>query len=126
MAEIYHDRLDVRTALTGGDVVGLFRRALGYLWPQRRLFAARVGLMVLIYGLGLPLPWFLKVLIDHGVMQQAIPPGGEGLLYPVFMHGFLDSATGMDPLTVTVYALAVLAVLFLFVGYSGNTLLEAN
>ena len=122
----YHDRLDVRTALTGGDVVALFRRALGYLWPQRRLFAARVALMVVIYGLGLLLPWFLKVLIDHGVMQQAIPPDGEGLLYPAFMAWFLESAAGMDPLAVTVYALAVLAVLFLFVGYSGNTLLEAN
>ena len=126
MAEHYHDRLDVRTALTGGDVLALFRRALGYLWPQRRLFAARVGLMVLIYGLGLPLPWFLKVLIDHGVMQQAIPADGEGLLYPVFMTGFLDSAAGMDPLAVTLYALTVLAVMFLLVGYSGNTLLEAN
>ena len=126
MAEHYHDRLDVRTALTGGDVIALFRRALGYLWPQRRLFAARVGLMVVIYGLGLPLPWFLKVLIDHGVMQQAIPADGEGLLYPVFMTGFLDSAAGMDPLAVTGYALAVLAVMFLFAGYSGNTLLEAN
>ena len=126
MAERYHDRLDVRTALTGRDVVGLFRRALGYLWPQRRLFAARAGLMVLIYGLGLPLPWFLKVLIDHGVMQQPIPPDGEGLLYPFFMTGFLDSAASMDPLAVTVYALAVLAVMFLFVGYSGNTALDAN
>ena len=126
MAERYHDRLDIRTALTGRDVVGLFRRALGYLWPQRRLFAARAGLMVLIYGLGLPLPWFLKVLIDHGVMQQPIPPDGEGLLYPFFMTGFLDSAAGMDPLAVTVYALAVLAVMFLFVGYSGNTALDAN
>ena len=126
MAEHYHDRLDVRTALTGGDVIGLFRRALGYLWPQRRLFAARVGLMLLIYGLGLPLPWFLKVLIDHGVMQQAIPADGVGLLYPFFMTGFLDFAAGMDPLAVTLYALAVLAVVFLFVGYSGNTLLEAN
>ena len=126
MAEHYHDRLDFRTALTGGDVIGLFRRALGYLWPQRRLFAARVGLMVLIYGLGLPLPWFLKVLIDHGVMQQAIPADGDGLLYPFFMAGFLDSAAGMDPLAVTGYALAILAVMFLFVGYSGNTLLEAN
>ncbi|MCE2426443.1 MAG: hypothetical protein J4F45_15360, partial [Pseudomonadales bacterium] len=81
MAE-YHDRLDLRPTLAAGDVVGLFRRSLGYLWPVRRLFAARTGLMVLIYALGLPLPWFLKILIDHGVMQQPIPPDGEGLLYP--------------------------------------------
>ncbi|MXY55000.1 MAG: ABC transporter ATP-binding protein [Gammaproteobacteria bacterium] len=126
MTERYHDRLDVRTTLATGDVFSLFRRALGYLWPQRRLFAARAGLMVLIYALGLPLPWFLKILIDHGVMQQPIPPGGEGLLYPFFMTGFLDSVVGLDPLAVTLYALTTLAVVFLFVGYSGNTMLEAN
>ena len=125
MAE-YHDRLDLRPTLAAGDVVGLFRRSLGYLWPVRRLFAARAGLMVLIYALGLPLPWFLKILIDHGVMQQPIPPGGEGLLYPFFLVPLLDSAAGMDPLAVTLYALILLAVVFLFVGYSGNTMLEAN
>ena len=122
----YHDRLDVRPTLVTADVIGLFKRSLGYLWPVRRLFAARAGLMVLIYALGLPLPWFLKVLIDHGVMQEPIPPGGEGLLYPFFLVPFLDSASGMDPLAVTLYALIVLAVVFLFVGYSGNTSLEAN
>ena len=125
MAE-YHDRLDLRPTLAAGDVVGLFRRSLGYLWPVRRLFAARTGLMVVIYALGLPLPWFLKILIDHGVMQQPIPPDGEGLLYPFFLDPLLDSAVGMDPLAVTLYALILLAVVFLFVGYSGNTMLEAN
>ena len=126
MAEHYHDRLDTRTTLATGDVIALFRRALGYLWPQRRLFAARAGLMVLIYALGLPLPWFLKILIDHGVMQQPIPPEGEGLLFPFFMTGYLDSASGLDPLALTLYALTTLAVVFLFVGSSGHTLLEAN
>ena len=126
MAERYHDRLDVRTTLATGDVIALFGRALGYLRPQWRLFTARAGLVVLIYALGLPLPWFLKILIDHGVMRQPIPPGGEGLLYPFFMTGLLDSVSGLDPLAVTLYALAALAVTFLFVGYSGNTLLEAN
>ncbi len=125
MAE-YHDRLDLRPTLAAGDVVVLFRRSLGYLWPVRRLFAARAGLMVVIYALGLPLPWFLKILIDHGVMQQPIPPDGEGLLYPFFLDPLLDSAAGMDPLAVTLYALILLAVVFLFVGYSGNTMLEAN
>ncbi|MYD96338.1 MAG: ABC transporter ATP-binding protein [Gammaproteobacteria bacterium] len=126
MRSEYHDRLDVRPAMVTADVIGLFKRSLGYLWPVRRLFAARAGLMVLIYALGLPLPWFLKILIDHGVMQEPIPPGGEGLLYPFFLVPFLDSASGMDPLAVTLYALIVLAVVFLFVGYSGNTSLEAN
>ena len=127
MAEAsYHDRLDVHSTLAVADVVALFKRSLGYLWPQWRLFAARGGLMVLIYGLGLPLPWFLKVVVDHGVTQVPIEPGAEGLLYPFFMTPFLDSAAGLDPLAITLYALIVLAVVFLFVGYSGNTLLEAN
>ena len=127
MAEAsYHDRLDVHSTLAAADVVALFKRSLGYLWPQWRLFAARGGLMVLIYGLGLPLPWFLKVVVDHGVTQVPIEPGAEGLLYPFFMTPFLDSAAGLDPLAITLYALIVLAVVFLFVGYSGNTLLEAN
>ena len=127
MAEAsYHDRLDVQPTLAASDVFALFKRSLGYLWPQRRLFAARAGLMVLIYGLGLPLPWFLKILVDHGVMQQPIGPNADGLLYPFFLTPFLDFAAGMDPLSITLYALLLLALVFLFVGYSGNTQLDAN
>ena len=126
MAEAaYHDRLDTRPTLAARGVALLFRRSLGYLWPQRRLFGARAGLLILIYGLGLPLPWFLKILVDHGVMQQPVPAAGEGL-YPFFLMPFLEFAAGLDPLSITMYALILLAVVFLFVGYSGNTLLEAN
>ena len=126
MAEAtYHDRLDTRPTLAARGVFALFRRSLGYLWPQRRLFAARAGLLLLIYGLGLPLPWFLKILVDHGVMQQPIVAAEEGL-YPFFLAPFLEFAAGRDPLSITLYALILLAVVFLFVGYSGNTLLEAN
>ena len=126
MAEAaYHDRLDTRPTLAARGVALLFRRSLGYLWPQRRLFGARAGLLIVIYGLGLPLPWFLKILVDHGVMQQPVPAAGEGL-YPFFLMPFLEFAAGLDPLSITMYALILLAVVFLFVGYSGNTLLEAN
>ena len=126
MAEAaYHDRLDTRPTLKARGVFALFRRSLGYLWPQRRLFAARAGLLLLIYGLGLPLPWFLKILVDHGVMQQPITSAEEGL-YPFFLTPFLEFAAGSDPLSITLYALLFLAVVFLFVGYSGNTQLEAN
>ena len=122
----YHDRIDVSTKLSTTAVLALFGRALWFIWPQRRLVAARVGLMVLIYGLGLYLPWFLKILIDHGVSATPISPDGQGLLYPIFMMPFLTGLAGLEPLTVTGYTLVILALLFLFVGYSGNTLLEAN
>ncbi|MYD43208.1 MAG: ABC transporter ATP-binding protein [Gammaproteobacteria bacterium] len=122
----YQDRLDTQWQIGAGAVVELFSRSLAYLWPQRKLFTARVGLLIVIYGLGLLLPWFLKILVDHGVMQQPIQGAEQQLLYPVFIEPFLNFVGGMDPLAITLYTLIGLAVLFFFVGYSGNTLLEAN
>lgn len=122
----YHDRIDVRTRLVTSDVVALFGRSLSFLWPQRHLVAIRAGLLVLIYGLGLFLPWFLKILIDHGVTANPIEQEGVGLLYPVFIAPFLSFISGMDPLTITAVTLIVLASMFALVGYSGNTMLEAN
>ncbi|MCY4130190.1 MAG: ABC transporter ATP-binding protein [Gammaproteobacteria bacterium] len=122
----YHDRLDVRPEVATSDVIGLFKRSLNYLWPQRRLVGARVGLMVVIYALGLIVPWLFKIVVDHGVMQQPIEVGAEGFLFPGFMTPFLNFVAGLEPLAVTLYTLVFLGVMFLFVGYSGNTLLEAN
>ena len=127
MAETkYHDRLDVSSSLVSNDVVALFKRAIRFLWPQRRLFASRVGLMVVIYGLGLFIPWLLKIVIDHGVMQLTLEKESDTLLFPIFMSPFLDAISGMDPLSITLYTLLLLGFVFLFVGYSGNTMLEAN
>ena len=127
MSELtFHDRLDVKSTLATDDVIALFKRSLSYLWPQRRLFSARIGLMIVIYGLGLIVPWLLKIVVDHGVMQQPIEVGADGFLFPSFMTPFLDFVAGMEPLAVTLYTLLFLSFMFLFVGYSGNTLLEAN
>ncbi len=127
MSELtFHDRLDVKSTLATGDVIELFKRSLRYLWPQRRLFSARVGLMIVIYGLGLIVPWLLKIVVDHGVMQQPIEVGADGFLFPSFMSPFLNFVASMEPLSVTLYTLLFLGFMFLFVGYSGNTLLEAN
>lgn len=119
----YHDRLDVRTDLTTADVLALFGRALTYVSGVRQLLAARLSLTVVIFVLGLPLPWLLKIIVDHGVMQQPIEPD---LLYPTFMQPWLAVMAGAAPLDVTLYTLLALGAAFLLVGYSGNTLLEAN
>lgn len=122
----YHDRLDIRSRLATSDVIALFKRSLSFLWPQRRLVGARIGLMVVIYALGLIIPWLLKIVVNHGVMQQPIEVGAEGLLFPSFMAPFLDFVAGEEPLKITLYTLIFLGLMFLFVGYSGNTLLDAN
>ncbi len=119
----YHDRLDVRTEISAREVLLLFGRALSYLRVVPGLLAARLSLTLVIYLVGLPLPWLLKIIVDHGVMQQPIH---AELLYPGFMQPLLSALSGLPPLDLTFYTLAVLSGAFLLVGYSGNTLLEAN
>ena len=121
----YHDRLDLDTRLSNRNVIAIFRRALGFLWPHRRLLGTRFLLVTLIFAIGLPLPWFLKIVVDHGVMQMPIQDV-DAMLYPFFMVPFLQAIADASPLDITLYALMTLALIFALVGYSGNTLLEAN
>ena len=41
----YHDRLDIDTRLTSRGVIEIFRRALGFLYPQQRLLGVRLVLV---------------------------------------------------------------------------------
>jgi len=119
----YHDRLDLDSRTNNRMAIAIFGRSLGYLWPQRTLLTIRLVLVTLIFIIGLPLPWFLKIVVDHGVMQL---PVQEALLYPFFMGPFLQAVANVSPLDITFYALATLALIFILVGYSGNTVLESN
>lgn len=121
----YHDRLDIDTRLTSRGVIEIFRRALGFLYPQQRLLGVRLVLVTLIFTIGLCLPWFLKIVVDHGVMQMPIQNLDE-MLYPFFMFPFLQAVATASPLDITLYTLIALALVFMLVGYSGNTALEAN
>ena len=53
-------------------------------------------------------------------------PVQDALLYPFFMGPFLQAIANVSPLDITFYSLAVLALVFGLVGYSGNTVLESN
>ena len=119
----YHDRLDLDPRLSNRKAIAIFGRSLLYLWPQRLLLTIRLALVTLIFVIGLPLPWFLKIVVDHGVMQL---PVQSALLYPFFMDPFLQATANISPLDITFYALVTLALIFGLVGYSGNTVLESN
>ena len=119
----YHDRLDLDPRLSNRKAIAIFGRSLLYLWPQRLLLTIRLALVTLIFVIGLPLPWFLKIVVDHGVMQL---PVQSVLLYPFFMDPFLQATANISPLDITFYALVTLALIFGLVGYSGNTVLESN
>ena len=119
----YDDRLDLDPRLNNRKAIAIFGRSLLYLGPQRPLLTIRLALVTLIFIIGLPLPWFLKIVVDHGVMQL---PVQDALLYPFFMGPFLQAVANVSPLDITFYALVTLALIFILVGYSGNTVLESN
>ena len=119
----YHDRLDIRTDIDSRETFKILSRSLNWLWPQWRLLGSRLFLVSLIFLAGLPIPWFLKIVVDHGVQQLPIQ---HEMLYPFFMDPLLSMLATHPPLDITLYALLLLALIFLLVGYSGNTLLEAN
>ena len=119
----YHDRIDIRTDIDNRETLSILRRSLFWLWPQGKLLGTRLFLVVLVFLIGLPLPWFLKIVVDHGVQQIPIE---DEMLYPFFMDPLLTFLSVHSPLDITLYTLLLLAFIFLLVGYSGNTYLEAN
>ena len=119
----YHDRIDVRTDIDNRETISILGRSLHWLWPQGKLLGTRLFLVSLIFLAGLPIPWFLKIVVDHGVQQLPIQ---DEMLYPFFMDPLLNILAVQSPLDITLYTLLLLAFIFLLVGYSGNTFLEAN
>ena len=119
----YHDRIDIRTDIDNRETLSILGRSLYWLWPQGKLLGTRLFLVVLVFVVGLPLPWFLKIVVDHGVQQLPIQ---DEMLYPFFMDPLLNFLSVHSPLDITLYTLLLLAFIFLLVGYSGNTYLEAN
>ena len=101
----YDDRLDLDPRLNNRKAIAIFGRSLLYLGPQRPLLTIRLALVTLIFIIGLPLPWFLKIVVDHGVMQL---PVQDALLYPFFMDPFLQATANISPLDITFYALSLI------------------
>ena len=121
--QIDHDRIDTKTLIHWRQVLQIFRRSLRYMYPERQLISTRLGLITAIYLIGLPLPWFLKIIIDHGVSQIPINENG---LYPFFMQPFLHVYASLPPLEIALWTLVILGFLHFLTGYSGNTELNAN
>ena len=121
--QIDHDRIDTKTLIHWRQVLQIFRRSLRYMYPERQLISTRLGLITAIYLIGLPLPWFLKIIIDHGVSQIPINENG---LYPFFMQPFLHVFASLPPLEIALWTLVILGFLHFLTGYSGNTELNAN
>lgn len=119
----YHDRLDTDVSTTTHDSVAIARRALGFVAPVYHLLAARAGLAVAIFVGGLFVPWFWKIIIDHGVLQQPITTDA---LFPFFIRPFLDATATLTPIDIALVSLLTLTGIYALFGYAGNQWLDAN
>ena len=123
MTSQYHDRLDTDVATSSRESIAIGRRALGFLAPVRHLLGARIALAVVIFVVGLFVPWFWKIIIDHGVLQQPITADG---LFPFFVRPFLDAIATRSPLDIVLVSFFTMAGVYLLFGYAGNQMLDAN
>src|ERR687888_390379 len=51
----------------------MLRRALPYLWPYRRQWAAHLALTILVSGLQLLTPWPMKIIVDNVLGNLPLP-----------------------------------------------------
>ena len=72
-------RLQERERIGAGETVRLFAEALGYLGPFRGRMTVKVALTLLSLLPGLLLPFPIKILIDHVVLEQ------PGQRYPLLI-----------------------------------------
>jgi len=106
----YDDHVDVDPAMTSRDVFRLLARCLVYIRPHWRLFVLKFGLMLGSFAPLLIVPWPVKILVDHVVLEHA--PSDSSVRFPPFFEPFVVAVDGLDP---TGLLLATLALLFVLV-----------
>ena len=109
----YDDRIDVDPGLDAFGVVRVLGRALRYILPNWRLFLLKFGLMLGSFAPLLIVPWPVKILMDHVVLEA--PLAASEVRFPPFFEPFVEAAAGLDPaalLLATLTLLGLLVVLF--------------
>jgi ABC-type multidrug transport system fused ATPase/permease subunit len=101
------------------STLSLLRRAARYIVPFRVRFAGKFGLMLLGILPSFFLPWPVKLIIDHVVLE--IPVGSQPNPYPFFIEPLLRSLAGATGWDVLAPMLVVQGVLIFLVGGFGST-----
>jgi ABC-type multidrug transport system fused ATPase/permease subunit len=96
----------------------LLARAVRYLRPFPGLLAGKIGFGLFAITIALLLPWPLKILIDHVILD--IPIDAPVHPYPPFVQPFVDPLIGASPTTVLAWTVAAQAFLLLLVGAFGS------
>ena len=110
----YDDVVDVHTDLTAADVFRILGRCLVYIRPHWRLFALKFGLMLGSFAPLLVVPWPIKILVDHVVLQH--PLAESTIRFPPFFEPFVTAVAGLDSSGLLLATLALLGGLVVLFG----------
>ncbi len=111
--------LDLDTDIGFRQTVRIIGRAMTYFLR----FKGRIGTKLIFAALSmlvplLLIPWPLKVVVDHVVLDQPFPEGGAG--YPAYFVPFLQFLDGRGPVEIMAWIAALAAVLIIFFGTFGS------
>ncbi|MDE0658919.1 MAG: ABC transporter ATP-binding protein [Gammaproteobacteria bacterium] len=110
----YDDVVDVHTDLTARDVFRILGRCLVYIRPHSRLFALKFGLMLGSFAPLLVVPWPLKILVDHVLLQHSLAE--STIRFPPFFEPFVTAVAGLDSSGLLLATLALLGGLVVLFG----------
>ena len=110
----YDDHIDVDPAMTARDVFRILGRCVHYIRPHWRLFLLKFGLMLGSFAPLLVVPWPVKILVDHVVLEHALTDSASR--FPPFFEPFVAAIAGLPPSGLLVATLALLLVLVVLFG----------
>lgn len=110
----YDDVVDIHPELTTADVFRILGRCLAYIRPHWRLFALKFGLMLGSFAPLLIVPWPIKILVDHVVLQHSLAE--STIRFPPFFEPFVAAVAGLDPFGLLLATLALLGLLVILFG----------
>ena len=110
----YDDVVDVHPDLTAAGVFRILGRSLAYIRPHWRLFALKFGLMLGSFAPFLVVPWPIKILVDHVILEH--PLAESTIRFPPFFEPFVAAVAGLDPSGLLLATLALLGLLVILFG----------
>ncbi len=111
-------RSDAIPELGTGDTLRLLGRALRYVAPFRGRFAVKLGLLLASLLPLLFLPWPIKIIVDHVILQ--VPVGAQETPYPALLAPLAGWLEGRPSAQILLAMLAIQALGVLLFGAVGG------
>ncbi len=105
------------TRITPLETLTLLRRTLGYIWPYRWQIVVKLLLGIIGVSVVLVLPWPLKALTDHVVMD--LPVGESPTQYPPYIAWMVELMAGMSAFEMVAWIAAASFVGIVLIGAFG-------